>query len=146
MRLITEEIRQLVIFSLQAKVSRQDNSPPVGLTEPLKITVTYYTDKPKKGTIPNSVEILDYEAVSPFIEGETIMMEEMSFPIAADGTVSFNLNIPDDAATGTIMVSREIFSMIGDDNPTFFRSLPCTILNGAAPKERLLCYNTNYFF
>ena len=101
------------LFSLQAKVSRQDNSPPVGLTEPLKITVTYYTDKPKKGTIPNSVEILDYEAVSPFIEGETIMMEEMSFPIAADGTVSFNLNIPDDAATGTIMVSTVKILNIG---------------------------------
>ena len=70
--------------------------------------MTYYTDKPKTGTIPNTVEILDYEAVSPFLEGETIMMDEQFYPIGADGMVKFELNIPQEAATGTIKVHTHV--------------------------------------
>lgn len=66
--------------------------------------MTYFTDKPKTGTIPHTIEILEYEAVSPFLEGETIMIEENTYPITEDGTVAFDLTIPAAAATGTIKV------------------------------------------
>ena len=87
-------------------MSLQDGRPPVGITEPLKVTVTYYTDKPKTRFIPDAVQMTNYEAVSPFIEGETIMMKEEFYPIAADGMVNFDLQIPPEAATGTIKVNK----------------------------------------
>ena len=88
----------------KAKVSLQDGRPPVDIREALKVTVTYYTDKPLTRSIPNSITATNYEAVSPFIDGTTIMMKEEFYPVGVDGMVNFRLDIPPEAATGTIKV------------------------------------------
>ena len=70
----------------------------------MKITTTFFTDKPIKVQLPDTVKFLKYDVLSPFIDGDVIMKEVKSFPLSEDGTVSFNLTIPEAAATATIKV------------------------------------------
>lgn len=89
-------------YKVWVKVIQQDERPPENVTDEMKVTITYFTDKPVAGSLPNTITIPNYEVVSPFIDGDVIMKETVPYPLGVDGTVQFGIQIPDNTATATI--------------------------------------------
>ncbi|XP_045203101.2 alpha-2-macroglobulin-like isoform X2 [Mercenaria mercenaria] len=91
-------------YKVLVRVLQQDDSPPE-LTAgggKLKITVSYFTDQKCTVTFPDRVTFDNYTVVSPFIGGEVILKTTKFYTIAPDGTVKFELQIPQHTATFTI--------------------------------------------
>ena len=85
----------------------QDGSPPeFGLKQYkyVTFTITYFTDEPVLEQIQNRVTFANYTLVCPFINGEVILKESRKYPIQPDGSIKFDLQIPDKTATFTIKV------------------------------------------
>lgn len=66
--------------------------------------MTYFTDKPVDGSFPNTITVPNFKVISPFPNGEVIVKETTSYKLNADGTVQFDIQIPDETATATIEV------------------------------------------
>lgn len=84
------------------KVAQQDDRPPEQTNELMNITVTYFTEKRVPGNVS---DIQNFTVLSPFVNGDVIMEETMTYSIDKDGMVKFDLHIPNDTATATIKVS-----------------------------------------
>lgn len=90
-------------YPVLLKVTQQDGRPPATTGENVEVTVTYFTDKRVTGAPANDTIILpNYDVVSPFFEGDTIMKTTKTYPIGIDGTVQFEIPIPVDTATFSI--------------------------------------------
>jgi len=91
---------------LQLRVTQQDGRPPALPAGNIKITTTFFTDKPLQGPLPNgSVSLMNFDVVSPFILGDTIMKDTQTYPLVENGTVQFDIKIPDNTATFSIKVT-----------------------------------------
>ena len=107
-------LRPSCLIPRQLKVVEQDGRPPVNPTDQVAITVFYYTDRPLQGPVPESLNVTGFDVLSPFALGDTIIMNTVSYPIGVDGIVTFDLDIPESAATATIRVSDSVVMSINN--------------------------------
>ncbi|KAH3835369.1 hypothetical protein DPMN_108715 [Dreissena polymorpha] len=90
-------------YPVKIRVKERDERPPVAPTEQVKVTATFFTDKPIQGPLPeNAVTIPDFSLISPFLLGNTIMTASKTYPLNPDGTVTFDLPFPNNTATFSI--------------------------------------------
>ncbi|XP_060566096.1 CD109 antigen-like isoform X2 [Ruditapes philippinarum] len=92
-------------YKVSAKVTLQDGSPPDFKPTDNKnvlFTFTFFTDAKVIEQIPDRVTFDNYSLINPFINGEVILKQTKTYPIAADGSIKFDLPIPANTATFSI--------------------------------------------
>ncbi|XP_052280943.1 CD109 antigen-like [Dreissena polymorpha] len=108
-------------YPVKIRVTEQDGRPPVTPKDQVKVTTNFFTDKPIQGPAPpNSIVIPNYDVLSPFLLGDTIMIAVMSYPLSNDGTVEFDLSIP--ANTATFALKAEFGDQTAFKDVSRFRS------------------------
>ena len=89
-----------------------DGRPVAGTGDRVKIGLTYYTDKPtstRSYYLPPSIATSALMTfLSPFAGGKVIFQPDMILSVPKNGMVKLSLDIPREAATGRIDVSRDI--------------------------------------
>lgn len=74
------------------------------------ITVTFFTDEPIQGPLPEgAITLPDYDVIAPFLLGDTIMKQTVSYPLTENGTLQFDIDIPEHTATFSVKVSYNPF-------------------------------------
>ncbi|XP_052280940.1 CD109 antigen-like [Dreissena polymorpha] len=90
-------------YPVTIRVKERDERPPVSPMQKVKVTTNFFTDKPIQGPMQKSaLTFPNVDVISPFILGDTIMIEEKSYDLNEKGIVEFDLPIPANTATFTI--------------------------------------------
>ena len=94
----------LFLSFYQVKVTDREGNPPVGVTKRVKFDITYFFDQKVTQSIPNNLTFADFEMLSPFVPGETVLLQTKRKALDIDGSVKFSIEIPEGTATLSIKV------------------------------------------